>query len=398
MGKIILHVDFNNYFASVECIDKPELKNIPVAVCGDPKMRHGIVLSKNDAAKSFGVLTGESSYAAKSKCRNLVILKPDYSKYLDYARKARDIYCCYSDKVYPYGLDEAWVNVSGYCDDERDGKVLADEIRQRVKSELKLTASVGVSFNFVFAKLASDMKKPDATSVIAYTNFREAVRNIPAFDMLFVGSVTRKTLKNMGILTIGDLANSDPVLLNRRLGKRGYMLWQFANGNDSSFNPCISSEEEIKSVGNTITPPKDIDNERDAFSFLYILSCAVSNRLVRHELKASCVSIHIRLSDFSSLSRQTSFPNAINDADTIFQYSYYLLKNNHDWSAGIRSIGVKASRLQSAGYEQLFFPINEKDYSIHSDVKGIIEDVKKKYGHFDLEKSATIKDFDIGIF
>lgn len=221
---------------------------------------------------------------------------------------------------------------------------------------------------------------------------------MPAFDMLFVGSVTRKKLKNMGILTIGDLADYDPAILNKKLGKRGYMLWQFANGNDSSFNPCIQSEDEIKSVGNTITPPKDIDNENDAISFLYILSCAVSNRLIKHSLKSNCVSINIKLSDFTSLSRQMSFQNATNDCDTIFQYAYLLFKNNHNWSSSIRSIGVKADKLQSVEFEQLFLINDENDYSINSSVKCIIDDVKRKFGYLELEKSATIRDFDLGIY
>lgn len=388
----------DNYFASVECIDKPHLKNLPVAVCGDPAMRHGIVLAKNDIAKKYGIVTGESSYAAKGKCLELVILPPDYRKYLKYAKLAREIYSRYSSKIYPYGMDEAWIDLTDKCDDFEDGIRIANEIRQRIKDELSLTASVGISFNYIFSKLASDIKKPDATSIVPFDNFKSIVWNMPAFDMLFVGSVTRKVLRSMGILTIGDLANYDPHLLVKKLGKKGWMLWEFANGNDSSFDPRTNDEDDIKSLGNSITPPKDITSEKDAAAFLYVLSSTVAKRLKKHSFKSSCVSIVIRRSDFTIITRQKSFTHPIDEADVIFEYAYELFIKNHTWEKSVRSIGVRADKLLRRENEQLsLLDYFDNPPKIKNNISELISKIKEEYGSFDLEQSASSRDTEISI-
>jgi DNA polymerase-4 len=395
LANVILHCDMDNYFASVECIDKPQLVNRPVAVCGDPAMRHGIVLAKNDMAKKYGIITGESWYAAKSKCPELVVLPPNYPKYLKYAKLARGIYSRYSSRIFPYGMDEAWIDLADTYNDFEDGIRIADEIRQRIKDELSLTASVGVSFNYIFSKLASDMKKPDATSIIPFHNFKSTAWNLPAFDMLFVGSVTRKTLRSMGILTIGDLANYDPHLLVKKLGKKGWMLWEFANGNDSSFDPCTN---DIKSLGNSITPPKDITSQEDAAAFLYVLSSIVSKRLKKHGFKSLCVSIVVRRSDFTLITRQKSFNHPTAEEDMIFGYAYELFTKNHTWERTVRSIGVRADKLSICENEQLsLLDCFEDPKKTNKNISELISEIKEKYGNFGLEQSASGRDAEISI-
>lgn len=399
MSNVVLHSDMNNYFASVECIDRPELKNVPMAVCGDPALRHGIVLAKNEFAKKFGIVTGESSADAKRKCHGLVIVKPDYNKYLKYAKLARDIYRRYSNRIFPYGLDEAWIDLSENCQDCESGKKIADEIRMSIKSELGLTASVGVSFNYVFSKLGSDLKKPDATSVVDFMDYKNTVWNMPAFNLLFVGAATRKALLKIGILTIGDIAKADPKLLQKKLGKKGTMLYEFANGNDSSFDPCSSAEEDIKSLGNTITPPKDICNDDDSAAFLYLLSQSVARRLKKHSFKTNCVSIVIRRSDFTFITRQRSFACPTDDENAIFIYAYSLFENNHDWSINIRSIGVKADKLSNPLYEQMalfdyYSEFKAMGFSV-SALNSRIKSIHDTYGSLTLEQSATSKEHEI---
>ncbi|MBQ8919651.1 MAG: DNA polymerase IV, partial [Acidaminococcaceae bacterium] len=224
----ILHVDMNNFYASVECLYRPEIRNFPVAVAGDPLNRHGIILAKNMIAKKLGVTTGEAIWEAKLKAPGLVLVPPDYKKYLRFSRMAREIYYEYSDQVEAFGLDENWIDLTNSLQYlHSDPVTIADTIRQRVKDELGVTVSVGVSFNKIFAKLGSDLKKPDATTGIPYERFQEIVWPLPVSDLLYVGSSTARKLELIAVNTIGDLARMDVSILKRKLGKWGEVLWLF---------------------------------------------------------------------------------------------------------------------------------------------------------------------------
>ena len=242
MSRSILHCDMNNFYASVECMLDPVLKKYPVAVCGSVEERHGIVLAKNYAAKAFGIKTGDAVWQAKQKCRNLVVVPPHFEEYIKYSKLARSVYSRYTDQVEPYGMDECWLDVSGTENIFGSPEKVANDIRETIKFELGLTISVGVSFNKIFAKLGSDMKKPDAVTVIPKDTFRDKIWGLPAADLLGVGRATQRVLDSYCIRTIGDLAKTDPDFLNRRLGKNGIALWQYANGNPllSGFWPrCV---------------------------------------------------------------------------------------------------------------------------------------------------------------
>ena len=233
--RVILHCDLNSFFASVELLDKPTLRDVPVAVCGDPKSRHGIILAKNEPAKKMGVKTAETLWQARKKCPALVLLPPHHRLYEEYSRRVNEIYDRFTDLVEPFGIDESWLDVTGSLHlFGGDGKALADRIRATIREETGLTVSVGVSFNKVFAKLGSDMKKPDATTVIPAEGWQSMVWPLPLGDMLFAGRTATETLRKYGVETVGQLAACDPALPEQLLGKMGLQLWQYANGMDKS--------------------------------------------------------------------------------------------------------------------------------------------------------------------
>lgn len=254
--RTILHVDLNNFYASVECLYRPDLRGQPVAVTGEVEQRHGIVLAKNMPAKAAGVKTGEAIWQARAKCPKLVCLPPDYKKYLRFSRLARAIYADYTDKIESFGIDENWLDVTGSTLVMGSGAEIADEIRRRVRETLGITASAGVSFNKIFAKLGSDYKKPDATTVITPENFRRIVWPLPVGELLYVGRSTERKLHNRVILTIGDLAGRKVHDLQLLLGVWGETLWNFANGRDESPVARIGAETYVKSVGNSTTTPR----------------------------------------------------------------------------------------------------------------------------------------------
>lgn len=260
MHRVILHADLNKFYASVECLHRPELRDKSVVVGGDPTLRHGIVLAKNYPAKKFGIKTGEVLWQAHKKCPNLIAVPPNYSLYHRFSRMAREIYLDYTDQIEPFGIDEAWLDVTDSVGLYGDGQKIADEIRKRIKFQMGITASVGVSFNKIFAKLGSDMKKPDATTVITPENFRQLVWPLPAADLLYVGRATEAKLKRYMIRTIGDIANTSSYFLHFLLGKWGDVLWSFANGEDNSPVAPFWDEGIIKSIGNSTTTPRDLIN------------------------------------------------------------------------------------------------------------------------------------------
>lgn len=294
MSRSILHCDMNNFYASVECMLDPTLKKYPVAVCGSVEERHGIVLAKNYAAKAFGVATGDAVWQAKQKCKDLVIVPPHYEEYIKYSKLARSVYSRFTDQVEPYGMDECWLDISGteklYGSPER----VANEIKEIIKFELGLTISVGVSFNKIFAKLGSDMKKPDAITVIEKDTFRDKIWGLPAADLLGVGRATQRVLDSYCIRTIGDLANTNPDFLKRRLGKNGIALWQYANGNDHSLVHNADFVSPIKSVGHGITTVADLEENEQVWPVFLELTQDIGHKLRVHQKCADGVAIHIR--------------------------------------------------------------------------------------------------------
>lgn len=347
MSRIVLHSDANSFYANVECLFRPELADKPVAVAGDPEARHGIILTKNQLAKQYGVLTAEPIHAALDKCPQLILVRPNYALYLEFAEKLKALYGEYSDYVEPFGLDEAWLDVTKLAGSLEDGMQIAQEIRQRAKGEIGLTVSIGVSFNKVYAKLGSDLKKPDAVTLISPANYQQLVWPLPASSLLFVGRQTTAKLKSFGIETIGDLAQTDEALLKMRLGKNGTMIQAYAQGRDDS--PVLSKAEAppIKSIGNSTTPPHDIRDLEDAKCILFILAESIAAQLRAKRLRTACISLQVRTSELALYSCQCALQNATALTSVIAKAAIQLFSSHYLPLAPFRGVGVQCSALRS---------------------------------------------------
>lgn len=345
MARNILHCDMNNFYASVECMLSPELKQYPVAVCGSVEERHGIVLAKNYKAKAFKVATGDAVWQAKQKCPDLVVVPPHYEEYLKYSKLAKAIYCDYTNQVEPYGMDKCWLDISGTKKLFANPVDVANEIRERIKFELGLTISVGVSFNKIFAKLGSDYKKPDAVTVFEKETFREKIWGLPASDLLGVGRATTRVLNNYCIRTIGDLANSDYDFIKRILGKNGVSLWLYANGRDNSTVKDIKFVSPVKSIGHGITTVVDLSNEEEVWRVFLELTQGNGHKLRVHQKVAKAVAIYVRDNTLFSKQWQTQMQMVTQLPLVLAQYAFQIFKKRYDWRNPIRSVTIQAINL-----------------------------------------------------
>lgn len=390
MNKVILHCDMNNFYASVECLYNPAIRGKPVAVVGDPEARHGIVLAKNYEAKKYGVKTGETLWQAQQKCPNIVFVPPHYDRYMRFSQAAREIYGEYTDQVEPYGLDECWLDVTRSTHLYGDGKKIADELRRRIKFELGVTASVGVSYNKIFAKLGSDMRKPDATTVIGSEHFKEVVWPLPVSDLLYVGRATHNKLRRYGIHTIGDLAQAEQQFLQRLLGRNGVMLWLFANGLDTSPVSNIGAKSLIKSIGNSTTAPRDLVTDEDIKITLYVLCESVSSRMREYDFVCRTVQIGVRDNELFSYERQgkLSYPNRT--AKALFEKSFALFKRNHLSGKPVRSLSVRACNLCLRENEQLSFLPEIAAIQKQEELERSVDAIRSRFGHFSIQRGIQL--------
>lgn len=395
MERVILHSDLNNFYASVECLYNPKLKGKPVAVCGRVEERHGIVLAKNMLAKRCGVKTGETIWQARLKCPDLVIVPPNFDRYLKFSKLAREIYCDYTDQVESFGLDECWLDVTGSLFLFGDGEKIAHTIRKRIKSELGITVSIGVSFNKIFAKLGSDLKKPDAVTVITQENYKQKVWPLPIEELLYVGHSTGKKLRGIGIFTIGDLAKTDVKLLSRYFGKNGIMLWRFANGLDKSNVANIEATQTIKSVGNSMTTPHDLTYERDVKITLYVLCDSVAARLREYNFYCTTVQISLRDCDLYTYERQGKLKFPTCSSAEIFNKAFELYKTHHKSNKPLRSIGVRACGLASADITQLSLSPDFKSMEKRQKIEGVVDKLRYRFGHHSIMRGILFADRSI---
>lgn len=350
MDRVILHCDCNNFFASVESIDHPEYRSVPMAVAGDPSKRHGIILAKNEKAKAMGVQTAETIWQAQQKCPNLLLIPPHHEKYEEVSNRINAIYRNYTDLVEPFSIDESWLDVTGSQRLFGDGKTIADRLRKEIREKIGVTISVGVSYNKIFAKLGSDYKKPDATTVIRPEDVPQIVWNLPVGDLFGVGRKMRVQLEDLGIRTIGILAATDPEFLERRFGKAGQTLSLYARGLDDS--PVRTEREPVKSVGNGVTYPKDLTDRNEIYSNLLSLSDSVAGRLRKEGKRGLTVQISVKDPMLTTLQRQKKFDRPTHLAKEIADAAMELLEAN--WKIGlspIRALTVTVSDLTDAdGY------------------------------------------------
>ncbi len=391
MDRAVLHCDLNNFYASVECLYRPELAGLPVAVCGDIEQRHGIVLAKNLVAKRAGITTGEAIWQARQKCPKLVVVTPTFGLYLRFSRAVREIYSRYTPYIEAFGIDECWLDVTDNVRAGGDAEEIAHAIRNAVKEEIGITLSAGVSWNKVFAKLGSDLKKPDAVTVITKDNFREKVWSLPASELLYVGRATWRKFQNWNILTIGALANTPVEDLRGLLGKWGETLHMFANGWDAEPVNVMDYEDEVKGVGNSITTPRDVACEADARQVIYALSESVAERMRNKGLMGTVVQVWLRDVDLGSFTRQRVLKKPTCLAQDMAGNAIDLLRKNWFWEKPLRSLGVRMSGLyteKDGRQVSLLIGREEKQEALERS----IDEIRKRFGHASVKRAMMLQD------
>ena len=393
MARHILHVDQNCFYASVEMQRHPELRDKPLAVCGSQEERHGIVLTANYLAKPSGVKTGMAIWQARQKCPNLVILPPDMDEYIRFSRMAREIYEDYTDQIEPFGLDESWLDVTGSVGLFGDPMSIAREISGRIKFELGITASIGVSDNKITAKLGSDYKKPDAITRIEADNYKEIAYPLPVEDLLYVGPATSRKLRAIGISTIGRLAECPVDVLVRRLGKMGAVLHTFANGRDVS--PVQKSDHvpNIKSVGNSATTPRDLETEADVKLMLYLLAESVCARMRELVSRCTVVEIYVRDTQLNSIVRQRKLQAPSCSSQELAETGLDIFRRNYRWDRPVRSIGLRGAGLVEAqGTVQLSLYAEDQKRDKWERIDTAVDHLRQRYGYMSVRRALMDSD------
>jgi DNA polymerase-4 len=392
MDRIILHSDINACYANIELLFRPQLRGKPVAVGGDEALRHGIVLSKTEEAKRTGIKTGMTIWQARQLCPELVVLPPRFDRYLYFTGEVQKIYSDYTDRREPFGIDESWLDLTG-CVGVRDGESAAAEIGARIRRELGLTVSIGVSWNKVFAKLGSDYKKPDAVTAISRDDFREKIWPLPAEALLFVGRSTARCLKQLGIRTIGELAAADADMLRLRLGKAGDVLRAYANGWDTSPVRRAGDGPPAKSIGNSTTPPRDMCSLSDVLPVLVSLAESVGARLRKSGAMARTITLEMRSAQLSWTSHRMRLPYPTDCDRELLTASLALLSEAHAWREPLRGIGVRAEELvRSDSPEQIDIFIDYVNHNKQRKLDSAVDRIRGKYGGDAVRRGAVFAD------
>ncbi len=378
--RIILHADCNSYFASVESIDHPEWKLVPMAVCGDPELRHGIILAKNELAKAYHIQTAETIYSAKKKCPDLLLVPAHHEKYKAVCERINAIYEGYTDLVERFSIDESFLDVTGSRHLFGSGKEIADELRRRIREEIGVTVSVGVSFNKTFAKMGSDYKKPDATTVISRENYKGLLWPLPIGELLFVGKSGASILKDHGILTIGDLAQADPASISSFFGKTGTHLQQAARGEDLSPVLPTGYEEQPKSISHNVTFDHDLTDPAEILAGITLISDQVGTRLRRKKLFASVVQIQIKDTSLKVINRQKQLAQYTCSTRLIRDTAVRLLRENWPEGMPIRMLSVGVTGLSLDGSQQLDLFMDTAKAEKAQRLDEAVDSIRAKYG------------------
>lgn len=393
MDRTILHVDANAFYASVCCSNNPIYRGLPLAVCGRQEERHGIVLAATREAKKMGIKTGMTNGDARKLCPRLIIQPPDYPEYMRFSRHLRGIYQEYTPQVESFGLDECWLDISGPAVTWREGERLASVLRRRTWEELGITVSVGVSFNKIYAKLGSDLKKPDATTVITRDNYQQLVYPLPASDLLYVGNKNAQKLAYYGINTIGDLANAQPELMQQIMHKPGLTLLSFARGEDQTPVAMQDERAAIKSVGNSATLPHDVATDAEAVAALYMLSESVAARLRDGGFRSRCISISVRDTKLAWASCQKTIGHATALADEIARTAIQLFRQRYAGMMPLRSMGVQCSSLRPDDDPvQMDLTGQAARREREHDLARAIDDIRRRWGHLIIQRGVVLAD------
>ncbi|MEG2540795.1 MAG: DNA polymerase IV [Clostridia bacterium] len=389
MEKTILHCDLNNFYASVAAKAHPEYDGLPLAVSGNPKERHGIILAKNMLAKADGVKTGEAIWVARQKCPNLVCLEPNFEEYVRVSAEVFQIYSSFTDRVERFGIDECWLDVTGSLQLFGSGKEIADKLRGLVKEKLGLTISVGVSFTKVLAKLGSDLKKPDATTVLSRDNYMQIIGKMSPSELIMIGGKTNEKLKNLNIHTIQQLANANLPLLRQHFGVVADNMVNSARGIETDEVKNCDYDHIPKSISNGTTTPRDIETLDDAKIVIYALSELVAVRMRKFNLTANGIALSLRYTDLSGSSRQTSLPSATSNASAIAETAIILLKQMHNFAAPLRAITVAAIRLSDKAEMQ--FSLFDESLNREGKLEESIDKIRGKYGYHSVKRGVLLQ-------
>lgn len=383
--RAILHCDLNNFYASCEVLQNPSLRGKPVAVGGKEEDRHGVVVAANYEAKKFGVKCGVTTHEAKKLCKDLVICSPHFSLYNKCSRMVRKIYESYTDKVEVFSIDECFLDVT-HSKIFGSPVEIANEIRERVKKEVGLTISVGVSFNKTFAKIGSDYKKPDATTVITEENFKTIVWPLPVGDLFGVGRKLKEKLMRFGVLTIGDLAHMDRNFLISEFGKVGDDLYKKANGLDD--DEVSAEEESPKSIGNSATFYKDLTDLKDISLAFTTIAESVAERMIKKNIKvAHTLSITIRDADLKFYQKQCQIPPC-RSSELFSKTAFKLFIENFTFLKRVRLLGISVSGFDERAQISLFDEKTDK-------FDDIMSKIRQKYGHNKIVRANALLDSKI---
>ena len=389
VGRTILHCDLNNFYASVEQKLHPEYDGMPLAVCGDPKARHGIVLAKNQLAKQAGVKTAETIWEAKQKCPELVLVEPHFDEYVKYSKQVFEIYTSFTDRVESFGIDECWLDVTGCERLFGDGKAIADTLRKTVKEKTGLTISVGVSFTKTLAKLGSDLKKPDATTVLDEKHYMQIIGNMPPSEMIMVGKHTSEKLEKLNIRTIKDLANADRNALRYQFGIIADTLVNAAQGIETEEVKKYYDVRIPKSVSKGTTTPRNIESADEAKIVIYALAEMVALQLRGYGLVANGVYLAIKNPALNWTSKQMPLSPASANSGDIAKATFDLLCKIHNFSEPLRAITVGAIRLSERTEVQLsLFDDNDGRKEKLDDT---IDKIRKKYGYKAVQRGLLLQ-------
>lgn len=395
--RVILHSDLNAFYASVECLHQLDIRHKPVAVCGNQELRHGIVLAKNQLAKQYGVKTGDAIWQARQKASGLIVIPPNFPLYMKFSQLVRNIYLQYTPNVESFGLDEAWLDLTQPGMTLEQGRYVAETLRQRIKEEIGLTVSIGVSWNKIFAKLGSDYQKPDAVTLITPQNYKSLVWPLSASDLLYVGSATSRKLARYGVTTIGGIANTPPELLHTWLKKWGLYLHTFANGRDGSPVQPADCFTPVKSIGNSLTTPHDLQNNEDVKLTFYMLSESVASRLRSHGVRCQTIQISIRDTTLRWLSRQQRLTRSTDLCGEMTDAAMELFCRHYDWHQPVRSLGVRACDLvPDTSTEQTSIFTDETKRAKAQTLERTIDQLRARFGYTAVQRGILLTDPAIG--
>ncbi|MDU2599604.1 DNA polymerase IV [Anaerococcus sp.] len=396
MKRVILHSDMNACYASIETKLNPHLKGVPIAVVGNPQNRHGIILAKSEEAKRMGVKTGEAIWQAQAKCPGIRLVPPHYGEYLKHSKMARNLYYEYTNQVEPFGLDECYLDVTGSTHLFGGGENIAKEIRKRMKEEIGISVSIGVSFCKIFAKLGSDMKKPDAITIINEENFKDKVWPLEVCEMVGIGKATKRKLNKIGVFSLGDLACAPVGTLKNLLGVNGVYLWQYANALDIRQVVDRDHKQTIESIGNSCTCKRDLYTNEEVFNIMQELSFSVSKRLREAKLEAGGVEIFVRNNELQSFNFASHLQMPTQSSIIVVKKAIEVFKEKYNWSFPVRAVGIRAINLRNEGLgKQMDVFLNHEKFQKNEDVDTALYNIRKKYG----EKSITFAALkqDIGL-